>query len=190
MIIDWNIRNLTEEIVCSILLDDNIDKSGWIDWHEELADTHRSIASRDETHVADGVVGAVIEKAKILLNETLESTLPQRLENMNDEKEKRDLIQSFFTHKEPMQWILGHLRDKITNDYEHPVNFETTSDGEWHKSKIYKEDKQVCEVGIEVYGHSLNVVVYDSDEDNPSFVRRYSLTNLGEVVNETHGEAL
>ena len=188
MIEDWNIKKLTEEVVENILLEVALDPDlvgtvcfsheGWINWYDEVEDIHRSISSRDETHVADGVIGSVIEKSKALLNEAAGTTLPQRLDNMNDTEEKQNLIRSFFKHHKPKEWMIGDLRDKASDVYEPCVSFETVSDGDWHNSKIYKEGKQVCEVSIEVHDGSLNIITYDADTDDPSFIRKYSLTDL------------
>jgi len=101
---DWNIKNISEDVVESLLLDaTDVDGKGtdslfegWIDWYEEVGDIYRTITSREETHVADGVIGSVIEKSKLLLNEVAETTLPRRLDRMNDTEEKKNLIRSFF----------------------------------------------------------------------------------------------
>lgn len=187
MIDDWNIKNISEDVVESLLLDaTDVDGKGtdslfegWIDWYEEVGDIYRTITSREETHVADGVIGSVIEKSKLLLNEVAETTLPRRLDRMNDTEEKKNLIRSFFKNhlngQKEKEWLLGTLRDKASEDYAPCVRAETVNDGDWHNSIIWKGEEQVCTMGIEVYEGKLNIVIYDGGKDDPCFIRKYDL---------------
>jgi len=199
VISDWNIKGLSEEVVESLLLNatDADGKGtdelfeGWIDWYEEVEDIHRTITSREETHVADGVIGSVIEKSKLLLNEVGETTLPRRLDRMNDTEEKKNLIRSFFKNhlngQKEKEWLLGTLRDKASEDYAPCVRAETVNDGDWHNSIIWKGEEQVCTMGIEVYEGKLNIVIHDGDEEEPCLIRKYDLAELGKGVSKvTH----